>query len=50
MSAPADLSAPADMASAPDQACIRCDAVINPCTALGLYCDPAAGCCTSTPH
>lgn len=51
---PADLSAPADLApradlSAPDL-CIACDAARNPCPALGLFCDPAAGCCTASPH
>ena len=44
-----DLAQSPDMTSPPDQACIRCDAVVNPCPALKLYCSPAIGCCVSTP-
>lgn len=44
----APLPAPADggvdMPPA-SHACVRCDAVINPCPALGLICLPAAGVC-----
>lgn len=39
-----------DMAVTTDLACIRCNAVINPCPALGIYCAPAIGCCSSTPN
>lgn len=53
---PADLqSAPelgradAGAADSPDLAggsmCTRCDAVLNPCPALGLDCNPATECC-----
>lgn len=36
----------------PDMAteCIKCNAVINPCPARGLYCDGRTGCCDSNPH
>lgn len=50
MSMPRDLASAPDMAQPADLACIKCDAVLNPCPALGLYCDAALGCCTSTPH
>lgn len=30
--------------------CIKCNAVINPCPARGLYCDPRYGCCDTNPH
>lgn len=56
LSAPRDLFASADLAEAhdlssmPDQACIRCDAVLNPCPALGLFCNPGTHCCDSVPH
>lgn len=47
---PADLAMPADFSSAPDLSCIKCDAVINPCPALGFSCNPVSGCCDSAPH
>lgn len=51
MSRPADMSISRDMSSAPDLfTCTACDAVINPCPALHLYCNPATRCCDSTPH
>lgn len=36
----------------PDMAteCIKCNALINPCPARGLYCDGRTGCCDSNPH
>lgn len=36
----------------PDMAteCIKCNAIINPCPARGLYCDGRTGCCDSNPH
>ena len=43
----ADLTTPTDLATAPDQACLRCDAVLNPCPPLGLVCDPVARCCAA---
>lgn len=39
-----------DFAQAPDMSaigCIKCDAVLNPCPALGLDCDPAIRCCVA---
>lgn len=30
--------------------CIKCNAVINPCPAKGLYCDGKTGCCDTNPH
>jgi hypothetical protein len=58
-STPRDLAPPADLVqpdmSSPDLApppdlCVACNAWLNPCTALGLYCWPARGCCDSNPH
>jgi len=46
LASPLDLS-PADLASPPD-ACLACNAIINPCNALGLYC--YRGCCSADPH
>lgn len=34
----------------PPDACIPCNAVINPCPVLGLYCYGAIGCCDTSPH
>ena len=46
-----DLSAPLDLSlldlSPPDQ-CLACNAIINPCNALGLHC--YRGCCSADPH
>jgi len=42
--APRDLAQSADMTTAD---CIKCDAVLNPCPALGLDCDPAIRCCVA---
>lgn len=50
MSSARDMAQPADMISPADLSCIKCDAVLNPCPALGLYCDPVARCCDSLPH
>ena len=30
--------------------CLMCNALINPCPPLGLFCDPNSGCCDSKPH
>lgn len=46
----ADAAPRLDLAQVPDMAtagCIKCDAVINPCPALGLDCDPAIRCCVA---
>lgn len=50
LSALADLASAPDLSSVPDLSCTRCNPVINPCPALGLYCWPVTGCCDSTPH
>lgn len=43
---PRDMAPPVD-AIAPVDMCIACNAVINPCPALGLECNPASGCCVA---
>lgn len=46
----ADAAQHLDLAQAPDMAtagCIKCDAVLNPCPALGLECDPDTRCCVA---
>jgi hypothetical protein len=46
-----DLSTSApDLAEADLDTCIKCNALINPCPAKGLYCDSRNGCCSGTPH
>lgn len=58
MGADAEYRMPRDLATTkPDLAgsdmsteCIACNALINPCPALGLYCDGRTGCCDSNPH
>ncbi len=37
---------------APDTAriCVACNALINPCAALGLVCNPTLHCCAITEH
>jgi hypothetical protein len=44
-----DQYAPRDF-SGLDLSCVRCNAVINPCPGLGLYCWPATGCCDTVQH
>ena len=45
----ADSSSSLDLAEKPD-ACLACDAVLNPCPQLGLFCDPLSRCCTASPR
>lgn len=44
---PFDAGVPDANPDASAAMCTRCDAVLNPCPALGLDCNPATGCCAA---
>lgn len=46
-----DLASPLDLSPpdlSPPDLCLACNAIVNPCNALGLHC--YRGCCSADPH